>query len=175
MANKTFGGLTATTSLADADLFAVEKGGNSRKITAANVRSALAPTRLVRVVANTSASSTSWNINSTSYFRFGTAFSFTLDFDYFPFTQYRISVAGGSTEAAQTVKMQLHDMGIGAVISAGDDLTINNAGALYNSAWITRTATLTGGGIRELSLYAKGSNSTVDLSGFQFCDVELRL
>lgn len=42
MAGKTFGDLTATTTLADADLFAVEKDGNSRKVTAANVRGYMA-------------------------------------------------------------------------------------------------------------------------------------
>lgn len=113
--------------------------------------------------------STNYPVNSTTY-AFDPKRAWTIPFGDVPYTHYRISVSGNSTQAGQSIIAQVSKAADHTVSIRGtnDDLTINNGGALYSSPWYLITATMDD--YQELMLVLRGTNATVDLSG-NFIDV----
>lgn len=119
------------------------------------------------------AAATTFNVNNTGYV-VQIPFEFSVDLDYFPFTDFRLLISGNSNAAAQSVTLQLATFGAPStpIHTGGDDLVVNNAGALYDSGWRSRDDGATG--LKTYMFCTKGSNSTVDLSA-TYVEVLLRL
>lgn len=114
---------------------------------------------------------TVFNINSTSYVRI-TALSFVWDFDYFPITHFRVNPSGNSNQAGVNITLEMRQANTANTLhTGGNDVTLTNSAALYDSGWLTYDLQLTG--YQEISVYAKGVNNTVDYSCI-FFDVQFR-
>ena len=169
MANKKFSDLTVTTTLAAADLFAIENAtGNSRKITAGNMRDYTAPYYVHRVwqaVADAGPpTATTVGVNSTAYVAFN-IIALEIDFDFFAASHFRIVCRGGSNAVGETIKFVLSRGSDGtnpAKTSSTEDLTLNNTQATYDSGWIARDDGQTG--LVTYFICMKGSTATVDLT-----------
>jgi hypothetical protein len=111
---------------------------------------------------DTGGGQTTFTINNTAYIR-NIPMSVPHDFSSFAFTQFRVLISGNSNAGGQTVTAELRDLASNSPLhSGGNDVVISNAGALYDSGWKTQDLSLTG--LKELSLFFKGSNATVDLA-----------
>lgn len=113
------------------------------------------------------------NVNTSTYLAIG-AYQFYFDFDLFPATHFHISAFGQSSEAAQTITLQLTQAAspTDPVSASGDDLSITNTNGGHTSGWIAISDTLSG--ILLMGLARKGSNGTVDLNG-RWIDVAFKI
>lgn len=104
-------------------------------------------------------------INTSSYGS-AVALRFYHDFDAFAATHFWLTCYGQSSEAAQTVSLQLTKSAdpTNPVSASGDDLVITNSLGLFSSGWVAVSDALTG--IQAMQVSNKGSNATVDLSLF---------
>lgn len=126
-----------------------------------------------RVVSDGANASQTLNVNSTSYAsaRF---MDFYHDWDFFPATHFHISCFGNSSEAAQTVTLQLATSAVPATpySAAGNDLAIANGVAQYTSGWVAVSGTPSGHTL--MSIAFKGSNTTVDLA-IRWIDIAFKI
>lgn len=121
------------------------------------------PYLVCRLMTNTAGGDSTINVNSTSYVKPVVQLETTIDWAKFAPTHFRIYVAGLSSEAGQTITVQLAlASSLSTPLSAaGNDLVIPNTPALNDSGWIAFAAAQSGAPIMALAL--KGSNTTVDL------------
>lgn len=128
---------------------------------------------LNRAFSSGSPTSTTINVNSTSYTNASGLF-FTIDLSTFPFAQYRVIIVGQSNAAGATVTGQLATFAspTTAIHTGGDDITLPNTFTTYDSGWLTRNDGATG--LKEYGFVLKGSNSTVDLSA-NYIEILLKL
>lgn len=125
---------------------------------------------VIRVDDNTSKT---FGVNSTSYVVAAYA-EFYHDWDQFPATHFHIYGFGQSSEAAQTVKVQLAAISAPATAysAAGDDVTVTNTNGNFSSGWVAVSGTPTGNTLMCLAF--KGSNTTVDFS-IRFLDIAFKI
>lgn len=104
------------------------------------------------------------NVNSVTYVDFGAA-SFVLDLDSFLFTDYRLFVVGGSSQAGQTITVQLTYMFTPGtpIHTGGNDVVVSNGFTTYDTGWKSKDDVVTSG-VVGYGLALKGSNATVDLA-----------
>lgn len=103
-----------------------------------------------------------WNVNSTAY-RTQDQWSVPVDIDLFPYTHFRLQVAGQAVGAADTISVIVAARGNPTVPLGGTDplLSITNTSAVYTSGWIERTEIMTG--FARTSISCKGNNFNADL------------
>lgn len=113
------------------------------------------------------------NVNSVTYIA-PLVFAFHFDCDQIPFNQFRLVGHGNSTQAAQTVDMQLAQFATPAtpLSAAGNDFQFALATTTFDTDWIDVPTPLSG--FQQLVLAVKGSNATVDLS-LQQLELHLRV
>lgn len=104
------------------------------------------------------------NVNSTGYVDVGAA-AFMVDYDEFPFTEYRLIFSGGSNQAGQTITAQMtyQFSPTGPIHTGGNDVVITNSFGTFDSGWKSKDDAIVSG-LVAYSIGLKGSNSTVDLS-----------
>ena len=115
------------------------------------------------------------NCNSTTYMNPGVPYNVTLDRDAFPATHYRLVIRGRSSEAGQTVKMQLAAAVTPTTPShtGGDDLTFTNTLATLDTGWLSLDDGASG--LWQFTLALKGSNGTVDFLQVGTCEVMFKI
>lgn len=124
------------------------------------------------VVTQNNAAVTITDPNTTYLAYFMTAFYH--DWDQFPATHFMITAGGQSSQAGQTISMQLAPFAspTNPVSAGGDDLVVTNTVGLFTSGWIAVSDAMAG--IDELNVALKGSNSTVDFL-LRFIDIAFKI
>lgn len=114
-----------------------------------------------------------FNVNSTTYIGSDRR-AVPIDMDEFPWTHWRLSVAGRSSAIGQTITCALRDLNdLNTPLGADpDDLVLTFGKTFQDSGWKERTVPKTG--METFGLCYKGSNSTVDILIDQ-CTVQLRV
>ena len=118
---------------------------------------------IVRLFSNPT-SNTTLNVNSISYIVLANPLRVDIDFDEVQWTHFAINVRGLASTASQTVTLQLAEFASPGtpLSSAGGDLAIPNTQDWHLSGWVAFANALTG--VKALTIAAKGSDATVDLS-----------
>jgi hypothetical protein len=125
-----------------------------------------------RLMAQLGNANTEMPVNTTSYAQPGQT-DFYHDWDLFPFTHFRLSCFGDANVAGQTVSFQLVEVATTTPVSAaGNDLVVSNGITSWTSGWIAVATPLTGQ--KYMSVFTKGSTSTVDFRGRWF-DIEFKI
>lgn len=113
------------------------------------------------------------NVNSATYI-INSRRCFPIDYDQFPFNQYRLNVNGNSNAIGQTVACSFRALSAPTVPigTTADDCIVTNAGGNFDSGWVD--VTVPGVGTPRYGLAFKGSNATVDINLAQVT-VQLRI
>lgn len=128
-----------------------------------------------RVLSTIDNANVTWNVNNGTgaHVAFGVT-QFYHDWDIFPATHFLITSFGQSSEAAQTITMQLTPAAspTNPVSASGDDHVIANSTAARSSGWIAVSDAMSG--LTLMTLAAKGSNSSVDFQG-RWIDIAFKI
>lgn len=126
--------------------------------------------RLLAQVVNTQQT---LDINLSTYLATA-ALIFYHDWGAFAATHFLITCHGASSEAGQTVSMQLATAAAptNPVSALGDDLVVTNTQGRFSSGWIAVSDAMSG--LTEMVVAVKGSNTTVDFAG-RWVDIAFKI